>query len=444
MSQPTPQKNAYRPRPVSGFPELLPAQRLAEQHCLDRIRQVFESYGFTSIETPSVEELDVLLAKGETDKEIYVLERLQADEATAKDARLGLHYDLTVPFARYVAQHFNELSFPFKRHQMQRVWRGERPQEGRFREFQQCDIDVIGVDNLSLSFDAELPAIVMEALAALSVDDVKLHISNRKILDGYLRQFEVEDRTTAIRWIDKRDKIGDAEVIRGLVGSGISEPVAQGITALATIVTPDQSYADKVRALVSDVHPVLEEGLNELAFVMETLAALGVQNVVADMSLARGFDYYTGTVYEGRFMNYPGFGSVVAGGRYDDLAGSFINKKLPGVGISLGFSRLFHKLLAEGRVPVGASTPTQVLVVLPSDERRTLALTTAQTLRRRGLRVETYHAAQKLQRQLAYAEKKGIPFVWFPPFEDGAEHAVKDMSTGTQSAADPNLWSPVP
>ncbi|MDB5366682.1 MAG: histidyl-tRNA synthetase [Rhodospirillales bacterium] len=432
----------YRPRPVSGFPELLPEVRRVEQAYLDKIRRTFERHGFASIETPSVEELDVLLAKGETDKEIYVLERLQADEATAKDARLGLHYDLTVPFARYVAQHFNALTFPFKRYQMQRVWRGERPQEGRFREFQQCDVDVIGVDNLALSFDADIPAVAMEAIASLGVGDVRLHVSNRKILDGYLAALGIEDRVAAIRWLDKRDKIGDRAVIDGLVASGAATQAAQRAVALAAIPVGDAAWADKARALLPAPNAIFDTGVEELSTVLDTLAALGVANVAADLSLARGFDYYTGSVYEGRFIDYPGFGSVVAGGRYDDLAGSFINKKLPGVGISLGFSRLFAKLHAEGRLPIGASTPTQVLVALPSDERRMLALATAKQLRDRNLNVETYHAPQKLARQLTYAEKKGIPYVWFPPFEDGQKHEVKDMAAKTQNEADPATWVP--
>jgi histidyl-tRNA synthetase len=432
----------YRPRPVSGFPELLPEVRLVEQACLDKIRRTFERHGFASIETPSVEELDVLLAKGETDKEIYVLERLQGDEASAKDARLGLHYDLTVPFARYVAQHFNELTFPFKRYQMQRVWRGERPQEGRFREFQQCDVDVIGVDNLALSFDADIPAVAMEAIASLGVRDVRLHVSNRKILDGYLAALGIEDRVAAIRWLDKRDKVGERAVIEGLVASGAETLVAERAVALAAIPVGDAAWADKARALLSEPNATFETGVEELSTVLDTLAALGVANVAADLSLARGFDYYTGSVYEGRFTDYPGFGSIVAGGRYDDLAGSFINKKLPGVGISLGFSRLFAKLHAEGRLPIGAATPTQVLVALPSDERRMLALATAKQLRQRNLNVETYHAPQKLARQLAYAEKKGIPYVWFPPFEDWQKHEVKDMAAKTQQEADPATWVP--
>src|SRR5215472_11205434 len=195
----------YRPRPVSGFPEHLPEIRMAEQSMLDRIRATFESYGFAPIETPSVEELEVLLAKGETDKEIYTIERLQADDTTGSEARLGLHYDLTVPFARYVAQHFNELVFPLKRYQIQRVWRGERPQEGRYREFYQCDIDVINNNVVPLHFDAEMPAIIYEIFRRLEISDFRLHINNRKILEGYVRGLGIADANPVIRILDKLD-----------------------------------------------------------------------------------------------------------------------------------------------------------------------------------------------------------------------------------------------
>jgi histidyl-tRNA synthetase len=447
---------AYRPRPVSGFPEHLPEIRMIELAMLDKIRASFESFGFAPIETPSVEELDVLLAKGETDKEIYTIERLQADEAAGGEARLGLHYDLTVPFARYVAQHFNDLIFPFKRYQMQRVWRGERPQAGRFREFTQCDIDVIGVDNLALSFDAELAAVAMRALDAIGVKGVTLHLSNRKILSGFLGGLEYPDPMSAIRWLDKIEKIERSTLEAGLsaelekdTGDEWEEheeseedgdPVQLAIK-LAQIKTSDTCFVDRVRALgISD--PTLDEGLAELTQVIDELHALGIRNVTADLSIARGFDYYTGTVYEGRFDDAPGFGSIVAGGRYDDLAGGFINKKLPGVGISIGFSRLFAKLLQDGAIQSNRKSPADVLVVLPSAERRPVALETAQALRDRGFKVETYHAPQKLSRQLSYAEKKGIPFVWFPPFDEGGHHEVKNMALGEQAQTDPKSWTP--
>lgn len=438
----------YRPRPISGFPEHLPEIRMVELEMLDKIRATFESYGFAPIETPSVEELEVLLAKGETDKEIYTIERLQADDAAAGEARLGLHYDLTVPFARYVAQHFNALVFPFKRYQMQRVWRGERPQAGRFREFLQCDIDVIGIDSLALTFDAELAAVAMQALAAIGVEGITLHISNRKILSGFLAGLGVEptDRITTIRAIDAMNKIGYEQVMQKIiVGTAIvegrAEEVALKCGSFAQIVTPDLTFLEKVRELgVQD--PLMDEGLEELAQTINELDALGIKSIAADLSIARGFDYYTGTVYEGRFDDAPGFGSVVAGGRYDDLAGAFINKRLPGVGISIGFSRLFSKLLQDDKIQSERRSPADLLVILPSAERRADALAVAGMLRGRGFKVETYHAPQKLARQLSYAEKKGIPFVWFPPFEEGNPHEIKDMKAGAQTEADPATWRP--
>lgn len=433
-------KNRTKPQPISGFPEWLPGHKAAEQAWIDTIRHVFESYGFGPIETPSIEALDTLLAKGETDKEIYVLKRLQEDDANNSDARLGLHYDLTVPFARYAAQHFNDLSFPFKRYQIQRAWRGERPQEGRFREFYQCDIDVINVDSLPLHFDAEMPLIIGEVLERLRVPNARLHISNRKILAGYVMALGIEDIVGVIRILDKLDKLGRDGVHAALLREvGLDTVVADRLLALGEIRSGDESFAERVQALGVG-HPVLEEGIEELRFVMRALAPLPDGMAVADLSIARGFDYYTGTVYEGRLTDYPGFGSVVSGGRYDDLAGSFINRKLPGVGISLGLSRLFSKMVDEGLIEAGRPVPTDILVILPSEETRTLANQTGATLRRRGFNVEVFHNASKLKRQLAYAEKKQIPFVWFPPFEAGQDHEVKDMTRGTQSVADPKEW----
>jgi histidyl-tRNA synthetase len=429
-------------RAVSGFPEWLPEERMVELAWLDTIRGVFESYGFCNIETPSVEELDVLLAKGETDKEIYVLKRLQEEAGEKSDARLGLHYDVTVPCARYVAQHFNDLVFPFKRYQMQRVWRGERPQEGRFREFTQCDIDVIAQDELAIHFDAELPSIILEILDRLAVGPVKLLVSNRKILIGYLSGLSIDDTAAAVRILDKLDKIGPAQVVAQLqTQAGLDEATSRKALGLAEIKTEDASFVGKVRALGVD-NEMLSAGLDELAFVMRHIAVPPSAQVVADLSIARGFDYYTGSVYEARLVEYPDYGSIGAGGRYDDLAGSFISKKLPGVGISLGLTRLFSKMLAEKKLAIARKSPADVLVVLPAEERRAEASATAQTLRARGFKVELFHAASKLKRQLAYAERKGIPFVWFPPFEEGLGHEVKDMASGAQSAAEPARWTP--
>ena len=426
---------------ISGFVEWLPEQRIAELRWMDEIRRVFESYGFCSIETPAVEEIEVLLAKGETDKEIYALKRLQED-GDSSDARLGLHYDLTVPLARYVAEHYNDLIFPFKRYQVQRVWRGERPQEGRFREFYQCDIDVINNNVVPLHFDAEMPAIIYEIFQRLGIVDFQMHINNRKILEGYLRGLGIDDANSVIRVLDKLDKIGRDEVLSQLQSNlGLQQELASRCLALASIRTFDLSFVEQVRAL-SIKSDKLDEGLEELAFVIDSLSDLPQGVILADLSIARGFDYYTGTVYEGKLVEFPSYGTICAGGRYDDLASAFINHKLPGVGISLGLTRLFAALLAEGRVKVGPKSPAQVLVVFPAAGRRDETIQTAKTLRERGFNVEMYHSPGKIAQQMRYASRKGIPYVWFPPFEEGGVHEVKDMSTEKQAAVDPRTWEP--
>jgi histidyl-tRNA synthetase len=426
---------------VSGFPEWLPEVRMVELKWMDEIRRVFERYGFCSIETPSVEEIEILLAKGETDKEIYAVKRLQMDDEGG-DPRLGLHYDLTVPLARYVAEHFHDLVFPFKRYQIQRAWRGERPQEGRFREFYQCDIDVINIDQVPLHFDAEMPAIVYDILRRLEVGDFQIHVSNRKILEGYYTGLGIEHRASAIRIVDKLDKIGEDGVL-SLLQSEMALPreVALRCLALAAIRTTDLSFTERVRALGVE-SALLNEGLEELAFVINALSALPKGTLLADLSIARGLDYYTGTVYETKLREFPTYPTICAGGRYDNLTGAFINRKLPGVGMTLGLTRIFAKLLAEKQLPVGPKCPTQVLVIFPRAERREEVAATAHLLRERGLNVEMYHTPGKLAQQMRYASRKGIPYVWFPPFEEGGVHEVKDMASEKQTTADPAIWSP--
>jgi len=426
---------------VSGFPEWLPEQRMVELKWMDDIRRIFESYGFCSIETPSVEEIEALLAKGEADKEIYAVKRLQMDNQ-ADEPRLGLHYDLTVPLARYVAEHFHDLVFPFKRYQMQRAWRGERPQEGRYREFYQCDIDVINLDQVPLHFDAEMPAIMYDILCRLEVGDFQIRVSNRKILEGYFRGLEIEETISAIRLVDKLDKIGEDGVL-SLLQADLALPreVALRCLALASIRTTDLSFVERVRALGVE-SDLLNKGLEELAFVMDALHTLPKGTLLADLSIARGFDYYTGTVYEGKLLEFPTYPSICSGGRYDNLAGAFINRKLPGVGMSLGLTRIFAKLVAEKRLRVGPKCPTQVLVIFPRAERREETARTANLLRERGLNVEMYHSPGKIAQQMRYASRKGIPYVWFPPFEDGGRHEVKDLASEKQEIADPATWSP--
>ena len=427
----------YKPRPVSGFPELLPEIRMVEQQWLDAVRASFESFGYVNIETPSVEEVEVLTAKGEVDKEIYGIARLAEDESDKKEARLALHFDLTVPFARYTAQHFNSLNFPFKRYQIQKSWRGERPQEGRFREFTQCDIDVVNIDQLPLHFDAEMPLVIHDVLRRLGLDDIRLHISNRRILDGFLAGIGVADPVAVKRTLDKKDKVSKDALMKMLTEQGLTSQQIDPCLALIDIQSHDDSFVQQIHAL-NVKSDLLDQGIAELQFVMQQLAHLPDGFALADLSIVRGLDYYTGTVYEGRLTSYDDFtSSVVGGGRYDDLAGGFINRKLPGVGISFGLTRLFAKLMKEGRIQGSAKTPTQILVVLPSEDRRGVAADTATHLRGRNYNVELYHAPQKIAKQLDYANKKAIPYVWFPPFEDGAAHEVKNMVSGNQMQADP-------
>ncbi|GAA1375632.1 histidine--tRNA ligase [Streptomyces beijiangensis] len=428
-----------RPAPISGFPEWLPEVRMVEQRWLDRIRDVFERYGFCSVETPSVEVLDVLMSKGDTSNEVYTLHRVQNDGG-ASEARLGMHFDLTVPFARYVAQHFNSLTFPFKRYQIQRVWRGERPQEGRFREFTQCDIDVINVDQIPRHFDAELPRIIHEILTELELPAWTININNRKVLQGFYEGLGISDPLAVIRIADKIDKIG-ADGVAGLLTSELSlEPrQVSACLDLAQIRGTDASVVDEIRKL-GVTSPLLDEGLDELSFVMDELSDLPSGSVVADLSIARGLDYYTGTVYEGKFVDWPNYGSICSGGRYEDLAGSFIRRNLPGIGMSIGLTRIFAKLVAEGIVKPGPSSPSQVLVAVPDETRYALARATAAQLRSRGINTELYHQADKLSKQMRYASRKGIQYVWFPPFDEEGIHEVKDMATGDQAPADPAAW----
>lgn len=458
----------YKPKSISGFPEWLPEVRLVEQQWFDHIRRVFESYGYCNIETPSVEELDVLRAKGEVDKEIYVIDRLHKEEGD-KEGRLALHFDQTVPFARYTAQHFNDLVFPFKRYQMQRVWRGERPQAGRFREFYQCDIDVINVDNLPISFDAEMPAVMWEILTALpgmQDEKIQIRISNRKVLLGWLEGegiTSVEHATAIIRALDKLAKIGGEKTFEEIKTIGLNDTQKIAIRNFIDIIRPDQNFAAQLehpaKARFLSIDDLIErlqenpniktnnatflEGIEELTIVMDRLKHLPEGAVVADLSIVRGLDYYTGTVYETVFVDDPDYGSICSGGRYDDLAGSYINKHLPGVGISIGFSRLFARMVDKQKLDLKAKTPAQVLVVIPSEEQQVAAAETAQILRKNGHKVELYHAAQKLGKQLGYAEKKGIPFVWFVPSEKDGMHQLKDMynrDIPNKDFKDPSEW----
>ncbi len=440
------EQKIYKPRPITGFPEWLPEVRRVEQQWMDHIRKTFESYGFCSIETPSVEEIEVLSAKGEVDKEIYVLDRLHKDENEKSDARLALHFDQTVPLARYVAQHFNELDFPFKRYQMQKVWRGERPQAGRFREFYQCDIDVIGVDNVPIHFDGELAAIMVDILRGLNIGPFQMQISNRKILTGILNVICPAKILIPkiITLIDKKDKIGIDEFIRTLrFEFGLDLEFVQYLSSIIiTKFTPQQfdDFQTKTMKSMTRGEPYSDMAINgmlELSTVMNQLAHYPEGQIIADLSIVRGLDYYTGTVYETKLLENPDFGSICSGGRYDDLAGNYINKHLPGVGISIGLSRLFDYMRINGGLgDLTRKCPTDILVCVPSTTDDT-----ANILRKRGFNVEQYHSPQKIKKQMEYAVKKGIPYVWFPPTDEKPSHEVKNMITGEQIETNPTTWT---
>ncbi|CAN5820317.1 histidine--tRNA ligase [soil metagenome] len=424
--------------PLSGFPEWLPEQRIVEQELLDRIRRLAELYGFVPLETRAVEPLDHLVHQGETSKEIYTVARLQ-DSDRATD--LGLHFDLTVPLARYVQEFRGRLQFPFKRYQIQKVWRGERPQDGRYREFYQADLDVVGDGELPLHFDAEMPAVMHELLTALPVPRATVQVNNRKILDGFGRGLGRDDTTGIIRALDKLDKIG-VEAVRHLLCAqvGASEDEADRWLALAAISRPGTSFVDDVGALgVTD--ELLTEGLNELATVIAAAGALPHGAVVADLHIARGLDYYTGTVFESTIAGHADLGSICSGGRYDDLA-SGGGHALPGVGISVGVSRLLGRFLGGGQLQASRSTPTCVLVALVGDDTRARAAAIARQLRARAIAAEVFHQPLRFGKQIRHADRRGIPFVWFPAHGDADTDSVRDLRSGSQVTADAETWTP--
>jgi histidyl-tRNA synthetase len=425
------------PGPLSGFPEFLPGQRAVELAVIDSLRETFELHGFASIETRSVEPLDQLLRKGETSNEVYVLRRLQAG-AEDSDAGIGLHFDLTVPLTRYVLEHAGKLEFPFRRYQIQRCWRGERPQEGRYREFTQADIDIVGRDELSADADVEVTTVMAEALSRLPLPAVRLQINNRKLIEGFYRGLGIADPAAVMRVVDKRDKVDAEGIQRLLVDGGLSHAQADHCLALASVTGTDAGVADAVAALGVS-HPLLEQGVTELVAALEAAAPANSAtfSVVADLSIARGLDYYTGTVFEGRTAEHGSL-SICAGGRYDSLA-SDGRSTYPGVGISLGVTRLLAPLLARGLLDSDRSVPSCVLVALPDESSRQQCREVARQLRSRGIPTEVAPSAQKYGRQIRFADRRGIPYVWFPGPQS---HAVKDIRSGEQTVADPARWSP--
>jgi histidyl-tRNA synthetase len=441
-----------KPTPLSGFPELLPAERLVEQRIVDTLRRTFELHGFAGVETRAVEPLDQLLRKGDTSKEVYVLRRLQEDSPEGH-AGIGLHFDLTVPFARYVLENAGRLEFPFRRYQIQKVWRGERPQEGRFREFTQADIDIVGRDVLPFHHDVEVTRVMVDALRRLDfLPGFRLQVNNRKLIQGFYAGLGLADTDEVMRVVDKLDKLPVDRVRETLVGeTGLDRAAADQVLALATIRATDASFVDQVRALGVE-HPLLDEGIDELARLVRACADLVDDRVrvEADLSIARGLDYYTGTVFETRLDGYESLGSICSGGRYDALA-SDGRTTYPGVGISLGVSRVVVPLIARTGLTATRSVPSAVLVAVVDEDSRAASDAVASALRSRGIPCEVAAAAQKFGKQIRYAERRGIPFVWFPAAAGsgpdaadgaGAQHEVKDIRTGEQVAADPAAWTP--
>lgn len=424
---------------LSGFPEFLPAERAVEQHVLDHLRRVFELHGFANIETRAVETLDTLLRKGEIDKEVYAVKRLAA--ADDDKAELALHYDLTVPFARYVLENANELEFPFRRWQIQKVWRGERPQQGRFREFTQADIDIVGRASLPFHADVEVAQVMAEALAGLPIPAITLQVSNRKVLEGFALGAGIAEPTAVMPIIDKLDKLPRDKVRADLLAAGLADVQADAVLDLAEISGSGADVSERVRALGVS-HDLLDEGLAELEAVVDGVESREGVTVLADLRIARGLDYYTGTVFETRMAGYENLGSICSGGRYDQLAADR-RTTYPGVGISLGVSRLLVPLVADG-LKASRSVPSVVLVSLADDESRPAAEAVAQVLRSRGIATELAPKPDKFGKQIQHAERRGIPFVWFPSGEGTADGSVKDIRSGDQNPADPHTWDPPP
>ena len=427
-------------RPISGFPEWLPRERIVEQHFLDVIRETFELHGFASIQTRAVEPVERLSSQGaDTDKEIYAISRLAAGAVEpAKDARLGLHFDLTVPFARYVLENAGKLTFPFRRYQIQQVWRGERPQEGRFREFTQCDIDIVDVGELAPHYEAELPLVIADVFSKLPIGPFRIQVNNRKIPEGFYHGIGLTDVKSVLQIVDKLDKIGPERVFDLLVAAGATAEQARASLALAEISAPDESFVDRVNAL-GVRHETLTQGLAELAAVIRAGAAHAPGLLSADLKVARGLDYYTGTVYETQLIGSESYGSICSGGRYDALA-SDGRTTYPGVGISIGLSRLLAKIMPM--LAASRSTPSCVLVALAAETDRPHGMGVAAALRKRGIPCEVAPVADKFGRQIKFAERRDIPFVWFPATADQDDDSVKDIRSGAQTVADAASWMP--
>ena len=420
-----------KPRTLSGFMELLPGKQIQFERMAQILRDTYASYGFAPLDTPIIEDAQILLAKGggETEKQIYRFQKGDSD--------LALRFDLTVPLAKYVALHCNDLAFPFRRFQISKVYRGERAQRGRFREFYQADIDIIGDGKLDILNEAEIPAIIYKVFKGFGLKKFQIRVNNRKILNGFYAMLGLSEKSGEImRTVDKLDKIG-AEKVRIILieDSGLEEAQADEILKFiairgtnAEVITALEGYAGR--------NEMFDQGLAELKAVATNLAAFGVPeaNFAVDLTIARGLDYYTGTVYETTLLDHPEIGSVCSGGRYDDLAGYYTEKKLPGVGISIGLTRLFYVLDEQGLLNPELPTAPADALVLPMGGEPGPAIVLAEALRSEGLRVQLYGEQKKFKQKMSYADKLGVPFAVLLGEDEIAagKCSLKNMRTGEQ------------
>lgn len=422
-----------RPRTLSGFMELLPEKQAAMERITELLRQTYSLYGFTPLDTPVIEASEVLLAKGggETEKQIYRL--------TKGDADLALRFDLTVPLAKYVAANHGRLTFPFRRYQIGKVYRGERAQRGRFREFYQADIDIVGDGSLDIINEAEIPAIIYKTFSSLGLNRFKIRVNNRKLLSGFYAMNGLEEKSGDImRIVDKLDKIGPEKVRELLTGpeAGLTTDQADNILRFMSI-KGDNGHILAELSRYCPENELFAKGYDELKHIVMYLSDFGVprENFEIDLTIARGLDYYTGTVYETTLTDYPEIGSVCSGGRYDDLAEYYTNKKLPGVGISIGLTRLFYVLDEQGLInPLLPTSPVQVLVIPMTDD-LAFAVSAATALRASGIKTQIHTENKKPKQKFAYADKLGIPFAAVIGEEEIAQKklSLKNMATGEQT-----------
>ena len=420
------------PRTLSGFMELLPQPQQQMERMMDILRRTYSLYGFTPLDTPVIEASEVLLAKGggETEKQIYRFQKGDAD--------LALRFDLTVPLAKYVALHYNDLSFPFRRYQIGKVYRGERAQRGRFREFYQADIDIIGDGKLDITNEAEIPAIIYQTFTSLGLKRFQIRVNNRKILNGFYAMLGLTEQSGDImRTVDKLDKIGAEKVQTLLVDEcGVSADSADEILKFIAITGGNEQVLAALESYRGR-NEVFDEGLDQLNTVVKYLSAFGVpaENFAVDLTIARGLDYYTGTVYETTLLDHPEIGSVCSGGRYDNLAEYYTDRQLPGVGISIGLTRLFYVLGEQGLLNPDLPTAPADVLILPMTAELSPAVTLATRLRAAGVRTQLYTEQKKFKAKMSYADKLGVPYVVFLGDDEIAGNVVacKDMTSGEQT-----------